>query len=153
MDDRTALEEMKRDLATPDPMDEVAEALAKAGAWRSWTFDRQVWYLRKRAGLTQAELARRSGVSQHRISRIEAGDDVKLSTLRTLWRALGHEPLVIPDVLDFNRWPRPVRKRHGSTLKARARANASNGNGVRDINIVGAGLIMACATLTLSARK
>jgi DNA-binding XRE family transcriptional regulator len=110
MDD-TILEELKRLVAAPDALDVVAGGVTHLGAWRTWTFDRQVWYLRKHLGLTQAELSRRSGVSQRRISRIEAGDDVKLSTLRALWRALGFEPLVIPDSLDLSREPRPHRKR------------------------------------------
>lgn len=107
MDDNGATESIEQLLSAPDPMIEVKGSLAKAGAWRTWTLERQVWYLRTREGLTQAELARRSGVSQHRISRIEAGEDVKLSTLRTLWRALGYEPLVMPDALDFPRRARP----------------------------------------------
>lgn len=111
MDYSAALDELKKMAETPDVMDELAAAAARTGAWRSWTFDRQVWYLRKRLELSQAELARRSGVSQRRISRIEAGDDVKLSTLRSLWRALGYEPLVIPDSLDLPRQPRLHRKR------------------------------------------
>lgn len=98
--DHSALADLKQMLAAPDVLDELAAAAAHAGEWRNWTFERQVWYLRKHMGMTQAELARRSGVSQHRISRIEAGDDVKISTLRALWRGLGWAPLVIPDTLD-----------------------------------------------------
>lgn len=45
--------------------------------------------LRKRAGLTQAELARRAGVSQSLIARIERGTvDPRLSTLMRILRAL-----------------------------------------------------------------
>lgn len=101
---------LKRIAAAPDVLEELGAAAKAAGTWRTWTFDRQVWFLRKRHGLTQAGLAKRSGVSQRRISRIEAGDDVKLSTLRTLWRALGYEPLVVPDALDLPRQSRPFRK-------------------------------------------
>jgi DNA-binding XRE family transcriptional regulator len=110
MDD-TIMDELKRFAAAPDALEEVARGVSHLGAWRTWTFARQVWYLRKHLGLTQAELSRRSRVSQRRISRIEAGDDVKLSTLRALWRALGFEPLVIPDALDLPRQPRLHRKR------------------------------------------
>lgn len=101
---------LKRIAAAPDVLEETAAAANAAGAWRSWTFDRQVWFLRRRLGITQAALSHLSGISQRRISRIEAGEDVKLSTLRSLWRALGYEPLVIPDVLDHPRQPRPHRK-------------------------------------------
>lgn len=105
MDD-ASLTELRKLLDMPDPLDELAAAAAKAGAWRGWTFERQAWYLRRRVGMTQAGLALCSGVSQHRISRIEAGEDLKLSTLRALWRGLGYEPLVIPDALEFPRLPR-----------------------------------------------
>jgi len=45
--------------------------------------------LRKRAGLTQAELARRAGVSQSLIARLEAGTvNPRLSTLMKIYRAL-----------------------------------------------------------------
>lgn len=107
---------LKRIAAAPDVLEELGAAAKAAGAWRTWTFDRQVWYLRKHHRITQAELSRRSGVSQRRISRIEAGEDVKLSTLRTLWRALGYEPLVIPDARDLPRQPRPFRK--GRTMSS-----------------------------------
>lgn len=117
MDDRIVLETLKKLVSAPDVLEEVAAAAKAAGAWRTWTFDRQVWFLRKYHRLTQARLAKRSGVSQRRISRIEAGDDVKLSTLRTLWRALGYEPLVIPDALDLPRQTRPHRKRRTISSK------------------------------------
>lgn len=117
MDDRIVLETLKKLVSAPDVLDELAAAAKAAGAWRNWTFDRQVWFLRKYHRFTQARLAKRSGVSQRRISRIEAGDDVKLSTLRTLWRALGYEPLVIPDALDLPRQTRPYRKRRTMSPK------------------------------------
>lgn len=45
--------------------------------------------LRQKLGLTQSELARRAGVSQSLIARIEAGDiDPRLSTLRKIWKVL-----------------------------------------------------------------
>jgi DNA-binding XRE family transcriptional regulator len=111
--DSSAEEELRKLIAEPDTLDVLAAAVARSGAWRGWTFERQTWFLRRRMGLTQAELARRSGVSQHRISRIEAGEDLKLSTLRSLWRALGCEPLVLPDALDLPREPR-LRRRRGA---------------------------------------
>jgi len=49
---------------------------------------------RERAGLSQAELARRSGVSQSIISRLEAGTTpaIMLQTLDRLATTLGVEP-------------------------------------------------------------
>lgn len=96
MDTDEAIEALGRLAAAPDALETVTAAVGKAGKWRTWPLPRQVWYLRKRHDLSQAELARRSGVSQRRICRIEAGDDLKLSTLKALWAAMGYEPLVIP---------------------------------------------------------
>lgn len=44
--------------------------------------------LRLRARLTQTEVAERMGVSQRRVSAIENGDDIQLSTLQRYLRAL-----------------------------------------------------------------
>jgi len=59
--------------------------------------------LRKRAGLTQKELARRAGVSQSLIARIESGSvDPRLSTLRRILQALEEyvsEQLTAKDVM------------------------------------------------------
>ncbi|UPT76036.1 MAG: helix-turn-helix domain-containing protein [Elusimicrobiota bacterium] len=94
---------MKAALEGLDPLDELAAARTKLGAWRGWTFERQVWYLRRMANLTQRDLSALSGVSQHRISRIEAGADVKLSTLAALWRPMGWQPMIIPDRIGLER--------------------------------------------------
>lgn len=110
MDSDAVLGKLESLVAAPDPLEVVAEALTQAGAWRSWTIERQLWYLRQRRGWTQAELARRAGVSQRRISRIEAGEDALMSTIRSLYRAMGHEPLLIPDTIDWPRYMRPRRK-------------------------------------------
>jgi DNA-binding XRE family transcriptional regulator len=45
--------------------------------------------LRKAESLSQAELARRMGVSQPAIARLETQDDVQISTLQRLVQALG----------------------------------------------------------------
>ncbi len=59
--------------------------------------------LRKRAGLTQKELARRAGVSQSLIARIESGSvDPRLSTLKRILQALEEyvsEQLTAKDVM------------------------------------------------------
>jgi len=68
--------------------------------------------LRKRARLTQKELATRAGISQALVARIEAGDvDPRLSTLRKILRVLNevyenkftmknimHQPVITVDV-------------------------------------------------------
>jgi transcriptional regulator with XRE-family HTH domain len=68
-----------------------------------WTFgggERPVGHLialeRQRQGISQGELARRLGVSQANLSRIERGADLRFSTLLDVTRALGMEPMIVP---------------------------------------------------------
>jgi DNA-binding XRE family transcriptional regulator len=56
--------------------------------------------MRKKAGLTQAEVAEAMGVSQQRVSAIESGAVAELATLGDYIRALGGELKVIADFGD-----------------------------------------------------
>ena len=56
--------------------------------------------IRKRSGLTQAEVAEAMGVTQQRVSAIENGSIAELSTLADYIRALGGELKVIADFGD-----------------------------------------------------
>lgn len=56
--------------------------------------------MRKKAGLTQAEVADAMGVSQQRVSAIESGTVAELATLGDYVRALGGELTVIADFGD-----------------------------------------------------
>ncbi len=51
---------------------------------------------RKASGMTQAQLAQRSGVNRMTVGRIEAGFDPRLSTLQELARAMGMEIMLVP---------------------------------------------------------
>lgn len=51
---------------------------------------------RKAARLTQADLARRSGVNRMTVGRIEAGLDPRLSTVQELARAMGMDIMLVP---------------------------------------------------------
>ena len=51
---------------------------------------------RQRQGISQGDLARRLGVSQANLSRIERGADLRFSTLLDVARALGMEPMIVP---------------------------------------------------------
>jgi DNA-binding XRE family transcriptional regulator len=56
--------------------------------------------MRKKAGMTQAEVAEAMGVSQQRVSAIESGSVSELATLADYIRALGGELKVIADFGD-----------------------------------------------------
>ena len=56
--------------------------------------------MRKKAGLTQAEVAEAMGASQQRVSAIESGGVAELATLADYIRALGGELKVIADLGD-----------------------------------------------------
>ena len=55
---------------------------------------------RRSRGISQAELARKLGMTQAQIARIEGKrSDVRLSTLTEIARALGLEPLLVPQAM------------------------------------------------------
>jgi DNA-binding XRE family transcriptional regulator len=56
--------------------------------------------MRKKAGMTQAEVAEAMGVTQQRVSAIESGSVAELATLADYIRALGGELKVIADFGD-----------------------------------------------------
>ncbi len=56
--------------------------------------------MRKKAGMTQADVAEAMGVSQQRVSAIEGGAIAELATLADYIRALGGELKVIADFGD-----------------------------------------------------
>jgi HTH-type transcriptional regulator/antitoxin HipB len=51
---------------------------------------------RERQGVSQGALARRLGIAQSNLSRIEHGADLRLSTLLDIARALRLEPMLVP---------------------------------------------------------
>ncbi len=82
--------------------------------------------LRKLTGLTQKELAKRAGVSQALIARIESGQvDPRLSTLRKIITAITvskekkaakdimHTPVITVDITDSIRRAVEIMRRHG----------------------------------------
>ncbi|GAC1402749.1 MAG: hypothetical protein NVSMB64_03080 [Candidatus Velthaea sp.] len=54
---------------------------------------------RESLGLSQAEVARRLGVSGANLSRIERGADLRVSTMIDIARALQLEPMLVPKSL------------------------------------------------------
>ena len=72
----------------------------KQNLWALGAGERSVGQLialeRQRQGISQGDLARRLGVSQANLSRIEHGADLRFSTLLDVSRALGMEPMIVP---------------------------------------------------------
>lgn len=66
---------------------------------------RRIKEARIRAGLTQQTLAERAGLALRTLTRIENGEDIKLSTLSAIARVLG-----VPraELLDGDEEPDPV---------------------------------------------
>jgi DNA-binding XRE family transcriptional regulator len=64
--------------------------------WRKRPHHFHLWLARKLAGLTQKELARRAGVNQSLVARVERGRDVRLTTMKKLYEALGYRMLILP---------------------------------------------------------
>jgi len=49
---------------------------------------------RKQAGLTQVQLAEKLGVTQQAVSKMEWGEEIQLSTLNSVMKALGGDVLI-----------------------------------------------------------
>lgn len=79
-------EEFMREFVDPGDRAEVLEAADRNTAEH---FGRQLAELRKKAGLTQREVAEAMGVGQQRVSAIEHGRDTTTATLARYAAALG----------------------------------------------------------------
>ncbi|MGH2928316.1 MAG: helix-turn-helix domain-containing protein [Solirubrobacteraceae bacterium] len=76
------------ELVAPIMTDPVRRARIEQGTREILTAVRLAG-LRTEAGLTQAQLAERLGVTQENVSRIERAEDTQLSTIRRYVEALG----------------------------------------------------------------
>jgi len=81
----------------PDDRSAVAEARQKRALQVRAEY---LTEMRKKAGMTQAEVAETMGVSQQRVSAIESGSVAELATLADYIHALGGELKVIADFGD-----------------------------------------------------
>ena len=97
MDSMDIAEILRRDFEAVAAGDEFLRLIEKAPAvWRERPAHFHLWLARKHAGLTQSELAVRAGVQQSLVARVERGRDVRLSTMRRLYEALGYRVLLVP---------------------------------------------------------
>ena len=80
-----------------DPVREaIAHGEAAPAAFASWPLPEFLRRLRIRFGLKRKELAAKAGVSASLIGRAEKGADVRLSTLRKIYAAVGCRLLCVP---------------------------------------------------------
>lgn len=80
-----------------DPVrDASAHGEAAPAEFASWPLTELLRRLRLRFGLKRKELAAKAGVSASLIGRAEKGADVRLSTLRKIYAAVGCRLLLVP---------------------------------------------------------
>lgn len=80
-----------------DPVrDAIAHGESAPAAFASWPVPEFLRRLRIRFGLNRKQLAAKAGVSASLIGRAEKGADVRLSTLRKIYAAVGCRLLVLP---------------------------------------------------------
>ncbi len=80
--------------------------------------------LRKLHGVSQKELAKKLGIRQPSLSKLEAQDDMQVSTLKRLVEALGGKLIVkveFPDgALQLKQFDKPVRRRRRASPRKAA---------------------------------
>lgn len=74
----------------------IAHGEAAPAAFASWPLPEFLRRLRIRFGMKRKELAAKAGVSASLIGRAEKGADVRLSTLRKIYAAVGCRLLCVP---------------------------------------------------------
>lgn len=81
----------------PDPVrDALVFGESAPAAFASWDAGECLRRLRLRFGLNRRQLAAKAGVSASLVGRAEKGADVRLSTLKKLYAALGCRLLMLP---------------------------------------------------------
>lgn len=61
---------------------------------QEFAFIKKMILARKRAGMSQADVARRMGISQPRVAKIESGSNISLDILRRYARATGTDLVI-----------------------------------------------------------
>ena len=104
-------ETIRRDFEEVAAGDKFLELIEKApSVWRERPAHFHVWLARKLARLTQKELAARAGMQQSLVARVERERDVRLSTMRRLYQALGYGMLIVPLKMSSREYSPPTRR-------------------------------------------
>lgn len=97
--DAEALAELKKLIAEsgPPPFETWLDfARGAPEDLSSWPPARVYQFIRCRLRFSQAELSEKTGLSQSNLSRIEAGEDCLVSTMRRIYAAMGLELMLVP---------------------------------------------------------
>lgn len=88
---------MAADLRAGDPVRDAIVAGERAPAeWSGWTLGYAVRRLRIRFGLNQKQMAYLAGVPPSVLCRVEREQDVRLSSLRKIFAAVGCRAVILP---------------------------------------------------------
>lgn len=84
-------------LKGPAPFDELlAYAQLMPEPWRDWPPERWFEGVRMVLQTTQDQIALKSGLTQSQVSRLEGGEDTRLSTWKRAYAAMGFDVAVVP---------------------------------------------------------
>ncbi|MBO0870462.1 MAG: helix-turn-helix transcriptional regulator [Micromonosporaceae bacterium] len=106
MSKSTSWRDVKAKARAIDPAGDAPERVARRARMREETLaavsGAQLAEIRKQLGLTQAQLAEATGLSQARISQIESGTATNLETLRTYVAGLGGHLDIVARIGNIN---------------------------------------------------
>lgn len=90
------MESMKLSEVRDPVRDAIEHAESTPPEYLYWDFPYQLRRLRIRFGLKRWQLAALAGLSASVVGRVERGADLRLSTLKKLFGALGCRPVILP---------------------------------------------------------
>lgn len=97
MEDAEAIRAMSALIKGPHPLDALRRFARRVPApWRDDPPERWFEWIRCMLETTQEQIARRSGLDQSVVSRLEGGFDARLSSWRRAYAALGFDLVLLP---------------------------------------------------------
>jgi hypothetical protein len=97
MDEQEAIAKLAAALKEPDAFEELlALGALIPEPWKSWPPQRLFEFLRCLLQVTQDQVALKSGLAQSQVSRVEGGEDARVSTWRKAYHAMGFDLVLLP---------------------------------------------------------